>query len=297
MEETSIYCSVCPRNCLAPRDETKGKGFCAMPLSPKVARIALHHWEEPCLSGKNGAGTVFFSGCSMSCVYCQNASISQKNFGKIISVDDLRKSCEALIAKGAHNIDLVNPTHFAPAIEKLLEKPFSVPVIWNSGGYDKVETLAKMRGKIQIYLPDFKYMDEEKALAYSGIKNYVATTKKAIEEMYAQVGTYVMGEDGLLKSGLIIRHLLLPRGLTGAKAVMDWVVETFPKDSVLFSLMGQYTPMGKALAMPPLHKKVGKSELAAAYGYMADLGLAGYTQEIEAATKDFIPDFDLTGLS
>ena len=236
-----MICALCPRRCAALRTETAGEGFCAMPSQPVVARAMLHRWEEPCLSGTRGSGAVFFSGCVLGCVYCQNGRISREGFGRTVSVPRLREIFLELIAQGAHNIDLVSPTPFAPAIREALEEPLPVPVVWNTGGYERVETLRSLEGRVQIWLPDMKYADNGLAKRYSGAGDYFETAAAAILEMYRQSGDYVM-EDGLLRRGVIIRHLLLPGGLDNAKAVMDWTAASFRPGQVLFSLMSQYTP-------------------------------------------------------
>ena len=287
-------CTLCPRSCGG--DRTQAKGRCRMPDGPVLARAALHHWEEPPLSGTRGAGTVFFSGCSLGCVFCQNDSISQQDFGKGVSLDRLREIFQELIAQGAHNIDLVNPTHFANAIYESLEGGLPVPVVWNSGGYDKVETLRALEGKVQIYLPDFKYPDEEGAKKYAAARDYPAVAQAAIREMVRQTGPYEMDGQGILKRGVIIRHLLLPGRLNQAKEVMDWVANTFPPHTVLFSLMSQYTPWGRAEDYPELNRRLRKSEIRAAGAYMENLGLDGFSQEESAATAEYIPAFDLTGV-
>ena len=287
-------CTLCPRSCGG--DRTQAKGRCRMPDGPVLARAALHHWEEPPLSGTRGAGTVFFSGCSLGCVFCQNDSISQQDFGKGVSLDRLREIFQELIAQGAHNIDLVNPTHYAHVVAQALEEPLSVPVVWNSGGYDKVETLRALEGKVQIYLPDFKYPDEEGAKKYAAARDYPAVARAAIREMVRQTGPYEMDGQGILKRGVIIRHLLLPGRLNQAKEVMDWVANTFPPHTVLFSLMSQYTPWGKAEDYPELNRRLRKSEVRAAAAYMENLGLDGFSQEESAATAEYIPTFDLTGV-
>lgn len=287
-------CTQCPRQCRG--DRTRGKGRCRMPWEPMLARAALHHWEEPPLSGTRGAGTVFFSGCSLGCLFCQNDSISQKDFGKVVDRKRLREIFEALIAAGAHNIDLVNPTHYAHVVKEVLEEPLPVPVVWNSGGYDRVETLQALEGKIAIYLPDYKYPDAQGAARYSGAEDYPEVARAAIQEMVRQTGPYVIGEDGILERGVIIRHLLLPGRLAQAKEVMDWVAETFPPHTVLFSLMSQYIPWGRAAEDPQLSRRLRKSEVRAAQAYMENLGLDGFSQEESAAKAEYIPDFDLTGL-
>ena len=291
-----FLCAQCPRRCGAVRTDTEGGGFCRMPALPVIARAALHPWEEPCLSGTNGAGTVFFSGCALRCVFCQNSAISQENFGKSVTVARLREIFAGLIDQGAHNIDLVSPTHFAHAVRAALDEPLPVPVVWNSGGYDSVDTLRTLEGKIDVYLPDLKYVTRLRAEKYSGAGNYPEVAKAAVLEMFRQAGPPVL-EDGLLKRGVLIRHLLLPGGLNEARAVMDWVAETFPDGQVLFSLMSQYVPLGRAAEFPEIDRRLRRSEARAAREYMAALGLEGYTQELDAANRAYVPRFDLTGVT
>ena len=265
-----------------------------MPETPVVARAALHQWEEPCISGTRGSGTVFFSGCTLRCVFCQNHSISHGRFGKSVTVDQLRAIFDDLIAQGAHNINLVSPTPYAIAIREALEPPLGVPVVWNTGGYERVETLRALEGKVQIWLPDLKYADNALAEKYSGAADYFERTTEAILEMYRQVGPYVM-EDGLLKSGVVIRHLMLPGALQNTKAVMDWVAEHFKNGEVLFSLMAQYTPQEGAEGL--LARRVTKMEYRAALNYMENLGITdGYQQDAASAKREYTPDFDLTGI-
>ena len=290
-----MVCNLCPRRCGALRTDTAGEGLCGMPALPVVARAALHPWEEPPISGTRGSGTVFFSGCSLQCVFCQNEAISHDNFGKAISPSRLREIFYELIAQEAHNINLVNPTHYAHAILSALEDPLPVPVVWNTGGYERLETLGALEGKIQIYLPDLKYMTAKPAAAYSGAADYPEVARQAILEMYRQTGPCLM-EGGLLRRGVVIRHLLLPGGLGEAKAAMDWVSRQFPPGAVLFSLMSQYVPWGAARDTPPLNRALRASEIRAAQGYMADVGLEGFVQEEGADSAGFIPPFDLTGI-
>lgn len=290
-----MICNLCPRQCGALRTETEGRGLCRMPEAPVVARAALHKWEEPPVSGTNGSGTVFFSGCSLGCVFCQNEQISHRDFGKPITVSRLREIFFDLIGQGAHNINLVNPTHYAHVVLQALQEPLPVPVVWNSGGYDRVETLRALEGKVQIYLPDYKYHTPEYAGWYSGAADYPETAQAAIVEMVRQTGPYCY-ENGLLKRGVIIRHLLLPGKLAEAKRVMDWVREQFEPGTVLFSLMSQYIPWGQAAEVPELNRRVRPSEARAAEQYMADLGLEGFAQGVEAARSEYIPPFDLTGV-
>jgi len=287
-------CTLCPRQCGA--DRTQAAGRCRMPTEPVLARAALHRWEEPPLSGTRGAGTVFFSGCSLGCVFCQNYEISQQDKGKPVTRDRLRAIFRELIDAGAHNIDLVNPSHYAHVVREALSEPLPVPVVWNSGGYDRVETLEALEGKVQIYLPDYKYPDTEGASRYSGAADYPAVARDAIREMVRQTGPYELDGEGIMTRGVIIRHLLLPGRLTQAKAAMDWVAETFPPGTVLFSLMSQYLPWGRAADYPEINRRLRRSEVRAAAAYMANLGLEGFVQEEAAARAEYIPAFDCTGL-
>ena len=291
-----MICTLCPRNCAAQRTESAGSGVCRMPELPMVARAALHPWEEPPISGTRGSGTVFFSGCSLKCIFCQNDPISHGNFGKVVTVEHLREICRNLIAQGAHNINFVNPTHYAHVLSDLLEQPFAVPVVYNTGGYDKVDTLRTLEGKVDVYLPDLKYLDPDSARSFSAAADYPEAATAAILEMFRQTGPCVFDGDGLLKKGVIIRHLVLPGRLNEAKAVMDWVAEHFAPGEVLFSLMSQYTPYGKALEDPRLSRRLRPSEARNAREYMFNLGLDGFTQEDDSAQTEYIPSFDLTGI-
>ena len=292
-----MVCDLCPRRCHALRDDVHGEGRCKMPDRLIVARAALHMWEEPCLSGTGGAGTIFFSGCPLGCVFCQNGQISHENYGKAITEDRLYEIFGELVRQGAHNIELVTPTHFSHILTRVLSRPVpgGLPVVWNCGGYESVSTLRALEGKVDVYLPDLKYMSSQRAARYSGAPDYPEAAKAAILEMYRQRGP-VRFEGDLLKSGVIIRHLLMPGGLADTKAVMDWVAETFPTGAVLFSLMAQYTPLGDLSACPEIGRPLRKSEVRAARQYMADLGLSGYVQDLEAVGEGFIPAFDLSGL-
>lgn len=289
-----MICKLCPRKCGALRTAADGGGFCGMPSEPVVARAMLHRWEEPCISGSRGSGAVFFSGCVLGCVFCQNGSISRERFGKQISVEHLREIFEDLVTQGAHNINLVSPTPYAHAIIKALGKPLDVPVVWNTGGYERVETLRALEGKVQIWLPDLKYADNNLAAKYSGAPDYFETASNAILEMYRQAGNCVF-EGGLLKRGVVIRHLLLPGGLNNAKSVMDWIAAHFHPGQVMFSLMSQYTPQPGAQGL--LARKVSGGEYRAALAYMKNVGiLDGYCQDSSSAEKEYTPDFDLSGI-
>ncbi len=292
-----MICNLCPRQCGAVRSEAEGNGYCRMPAIPVLARAALHMWEEPPISGSNGSGTVFFSGCSLGCVFCQNEEISHRDFGKPVTVERLGEICHELIGQGAHNINFVNPTHYAHVVRELQEKySLAVPVVWNSGGYDRVETLKAVEGAVDIYLPDLKYLDRTPAERYSAAPDYPEVATAAIREMVRQTGPCQFGEDGLLRKGVIIRHLVLPGQLEGAKNVMDWVAREFEPGTVLFSLMSQYTPWGRASEFPEINRKLRKSEMRIAREYMENLGLDGFAQDGESAQREYTPAFDLTGI-
>ena len=213
-----MICNLCPRRCGVLRTETEGEGWCRMPALPVAARAALHHWEEPPISGKRGSGTVFFSGCSLGCVFCQNEAISHRDFGKALTVPRLREICLELIRQGAHNINFVNPTHYAHIVRQVLEEPLPVPVVWNTGGYDRVKTLRALEGRVDVYLPDLKYLDPETAGRYSAAPDYPGAAQAAIEEMFRQTGPCQFDEAGLLTRGVVIRHLILPGQTAQAKA-------------------------------------------------------------------------------
>ena len=292
-----MICNLCPRRCGALRDETQGLGRCRMPSVPVAARAALHHWEEPPISGSRGSGTIFFSGCSLGCVFCQNQEISHRDFGKAVSLDRLVQICDELIAQGAHNINFVNPTHFTHAVRALLTRhPLPVPVVWNSGGYDRVETLRALEGLVDVYLPDLKYLDPDAAGRYSAAPDYPEAAAAAIREMVRQTGPCQFDGEGLLRRGTVIRHLILPGQVGQAKAVMDWVAREFPRGTVLFSLMSQYTPWGDLSACPELNRRLRPGEMRAAREYMENLGLDGFTQERTSAREEYTPPFDLTGI-
>lgn len=293
-----MICRQCPRECAVERTESSPGGVCAMPALPVVARAALHFWEEPPISGTRGSGTVFFSGCPLRCVFCQNSAISREGYGKPVTVERLGEIFRELIAQGAHNINLVTPTHFAHAILEALEKsgPLPVPLVWNTGGYERLETLQKLEGKVQVYLPDLKYLDGERAKRYSAAPDYPEAATAAIREMVRQTGPCVFDGAGVLQRGVIIRHLLLPGGLPEARAVMDWVADSFAPGTVYFSLMSQYVPLGRAGEYPEIDRRLRPSEVRAAQEYMAALDLPGYIQGEEAASGEYVPHFDLTGV-
>ena len=290
-----MICELCPRNCGAERTETKAGGICRQPALPVAALACLHQWEEPCLVGEHGAGTVFFSGCNLRCCFCQNGSISQGTVGKTITARRLREIFRELIDRGAACLDLVTPTQFTPVIlEALGEESWPVPVVWNCGGYEKPETLRLLEGKIQVYLPDLKYALPGPAKQYSAAEDYFEWASAAIRETFRQTGPYKL-ENGQLKSGVLIRHLILPGELENTRRCIDWVAETFQPGDVLFSLMSQYTPQPGAEGK--LARHVTKAEYRAAVAYMENCGITdGFTQERTSAREEYTPDFDLTGI-
>ena len=289
-----MICTLCPRRCGAERTAEAGGGFCRMPGGLRVARAMLHHWEEPPISGQNGAGTVFFSGCTLGCVYCQNGDISAGGFGMDISTARLREIFEELIAQGAHNIELVTPTHFLPWILPALTPRLPVPVVYNCGGYERVETLRALEGLVDVYLPDLKYADGTLAAELSGAADYFPVACEAIREMFRQVGPYVL-EDGLLTRGVVIRHLVLPGYLDNTRRVLDWIAETFAPGDVLVSLMSQYTPTANMTGR--LARRVTAAEYRAAVDYMRNCGITdGFVQERTSAGEAYTPAFDGEGV-
>lgn len=290
-----MKCSVCPRNCAADRE--KECGFCGVGDKIRVARAAPHYWEEPCLSGENGSGTVFFSGCNLGCVFCQNYEVSHSAYGMEVDEKHLMKIFDSLVDKGVHNINLVTPTHYVPMLAKVLKEYKSpVPIVYNSSGYEKAETLKMLEGLVDIYLPDIKYFDNAPAMKYSGAENYFEYASSAVLEMFRQVGSVELDENGLAKKGIIIRHLVLPGNISQAVKVFAWVRENLPSETYI-SVMRQYTPFGKAKEMPPINRKLSSREYAIVKEKILALGFENcYFQSKESAIESFIPNFNLEGV-
>ena len=287
-----MICSICPRKCGALRDGTH-RGFCGVGDSPVVSRAAPHFWEEPCISGTRGSWAVFFAGCALRCVFCQNHDISAGGKGKVISVDRLREIFRELEAQGVHNLNLVTGGHFLPAIRQALDPKPGIPVVWNSGGYESVPALRALEGRVQVYLPDMKYMDGALGAVLSGAGDYPAVAQAAILEMFRQTGPYELDGGGMLVRGVMIRHLVLPGQLDNTFDVLDWIRASFRPGDVLVSLMGQYTPNG--VGGPD--RRLTAEEYRRAVDYMAALGLLeGYTQELTSAEREYTPPFDGTGV-
>lgn len=280
-------CNLCPRMCGVDRANGQ-RGYCGCPGEALVAKTMIHRWEEPVLAGSGGSGAVFFGGCTLGCRYCQNGAISSGPVGQAVDSQTLRRQMEELISQGAENIDLVTPTHFLPTILHALEPKLPVPVVYNCGGYERVETLRQLEGKVDIYLPDFKYSQARLAKSLSGAADYFPVAKAAIREMARQTGP-VQWQGEKVKNGTIIRHLILPGHVENSLRILDWIGSTFAPGEVLVSLMRQYTPMGGLEA--PLNRRVTDEEYDAVLSWMYLNNLEGFTQEAEAADSVFIPDF------
>ncbi len=288
-----MICALCPRRCAV--DRARAAGRCGMGEHPVVARVAPHCDEEPAISGTRGSGAVFFSGCALGCVFCQNYGISHGRFGREIGVASLRHAFERLIESGCHNINLVNPTHFTRPILEALESPLPVPVVWNSSGYELPETLKMLEGRVQVFLPDLKYVDSRLSARYSGAPDYFGYAAGALKEMYRQAGAPVLDGDGLIQSGLIVRHLILPGCAEDSMRVLDWIAANLPGAWV--SLMAQYTPAGHACDCPEIDRRLTRREYDRVVDHLLALGLdEGYVQELSSADERYVPDFDLTGL-
>lgn len=290
------HCMLCPRACGTNRQKTVG--LCGGGAELRAARAALHFWEEPCISGTGGAGAIFFSGCSLRCCYCQNRQISQDTFGKALSITQLSEIILRLQEEGAETIDLVTGSHYTPWIAKSLQqvkKKLHIPVVWNSSGYESSEILSLLNGLIDVYLPDWKYVDNTLATTYSGIPDYCTVTEQAIVEMVQQVGKPVF-QNGILKSGVLIRHLILPGQRHASIALMRQIATRFPNGTVLVSLMGQYTPPETPLPDFHLNRRLTTMEYQSVLKVAQELELEGFAQDLSSARKSYIPSFQLEGL-
>ena len=282
-----VNCELCPRRCGVNRTAGE-RGFCGGPDRAVVSKVMLHAWEEPALSPNGRSGAVFFGGCTLKCVYCQNAAISRSPRGTEMDSAALRNVFEELIARGAENIDLVTPTQYLPTILPALAPKLPVPVVYNCGGYERAETLRQLEGKVDIYLPDLKYADAALAKALSGAADYFVVATAAIREMVRQTGPVVWQGEKITR-GTVIRHLILPGCVDNSLRILDWIGENFAPGEVLVSLMRQYTPMGKLPA--PFDRKITDEEYDAVLSWMYLNDLEGFTQEAEAADRVYIPDF------
>lgn len=289
-----MICNQCPRRCNVDRENTLG--YCKAPNAYKLARASLHFWEEPCISGKSGSGAVFFSGCNLGCVFCQNYEISHKCKGVEVSEERLIRIFEHLVDEGANNINLVNPTHYAVQLAHTLKKyKPPVPVVYNTSGYESVDTLKLLDGLVDIYLPDFKYMRNDKALRYSRAEDYPQFAMAALTEMKRQVGNDVFDENGIMKRGMIIRHLVLPGNTNSAIQALDYLAENF--GDTYISVMAQYVPCTDLSEYKEINRKITKREYDKVVNHILELGLEKvFLQKLESATEDYIPDFDLSGV-
>lgn len=292
-----MNCMLCGHHCGADRAENE-TGFCSMGETAVLSKVMLHKWEEPCISGTNGSGAIFFAGCSLRCAFCQNWEISHMRKGLPVDIDRLRDIFDELADQGAHNINLVNPTHFVPFIQKAFKRyQKRIPVVYNTHGYDSLDALHRMDGIVDVYLPDLKYTYSLPARRYSSAPNYFEVAKVAIDEMFRQVGPVQYDENGLLKRGVIIRHLVLPGQTDSAKDVIDYVADHFEKGSVLFSLMSQYIPCGEATRYPEINRRLTQEEYDEVSQYLMDSPIDnGFMQELDSADEQYVPDFDLSGV-
>ena len=299
-----MHCNICPRECNI--DRAKTKGFCGMKEVPVVSRAFLHMWEEPCISGKRGSGTVFFSGCNLKCIYCQNYEISHNGRGKEVTVDELAGIFLSLRDKGAHNINLVTPTHFVPSIIRALStakgfepggihlpsvQPLDIPVVYNTNAYDSIEQLRLLENMADIYLPDLKYISPELSQEYSKAPDYFENASAAILEMCRQKGAPEFDAEGMMTKGVIIRHLVLPGHISETMKVLDWITANLSKD-VYVSLMSQYVPCHLACGHNKLGRRITRHEYEKVLNKFAKLDLNGFVQERESASEEFIPDFN-----
>lgn len=290
-------CTLCPRECKVDRFEKSG--YCGMPATVFGARAALHLWEEPCITGKNGSGTVFFTGCTLRCVFCQNHNIANGSVGKEITIEHLSTIFLSLQEKGATNINLVTPTHYVSQIVKALilakQNGLTIPIVYNTSGYEKVSTLKLLDGYVDVYLPDFKYMDENLALRYSNAKDYPTIAKEAIKEMVRQVGTPVFEHD-IIKRGVIVRHLVLPGYRTDSKKILRYLYETY-HDTIYLSIMNQFTPLTGLSNYPEINRIVTKREYNDVIDFAIELGITNaFIQEGQTASESFIPEFTFEGI-
>ncbi len=297
--DTNFLCNMCPRECNADRGLGK-TGFCKVPNHIKVARAELHFWEEPCISGNEGSGTVFFSGCNLRCVYCQNRKIAEGVYGKEITVDRLAAIFLELQEKGANNINLVTPSHYVLQIVKALklakEKGLKVPVVYNSSAYEKVETLKLLEGYVDVYLPDFKYMDSHLSGKYSKAEDYSHVAKQAIREMVRQVGLPKFDDGDMMKNGVVVRNLVLPGYVEDSKEIIKYLYDTYGND-IFISILSQFTPLEGLEQYPEINRKLTEEEYEEVVNYAIEIGVEnGFIQEGDVAEESFIPNFDGQGV-
>lgn len=291
-------CRLCPRQCGV--DRSKRTGYCGVSYRVKLARAALHFWEEPCISGERGSGTVFFSGCALKCVFCQNYQLSAGHFGKEVSIQRLAEIFLELQQQGAHNINLVTGGHYVPQIVQALElvrKDLKIPVVYNSSGYETVETLRQLKGYVDIYLPDLKYYSPERSARYSNARDYFAVASQAVQEMFSQVGPVQFDEQGMLQKGVVVRHMVMPNGVEDTMDILTWIAEHLPLDDILVSVMSQYTPFYKSADYPEINRRLTQEEYDRVLDWMECMGIEqGFVQELSSAKEEYTPDFSLQGV-
>lgn len=292
-------CKICPRYCLVNRNKNE-LGFCKMPSDLYIARASLHYYEEPPISFKNGSGTIFFTGCNLGCIYCQNKEISIDNFGEKITIERLSEIMLELQNKEAENINLVTPTHYIPSIRKAIilakEKGLNIPIVYNSSGYEDIDSLKTLNGLIDIYLPDFKYYNNETAFKYSKCNNYVEITKEVIKEMYNQVGKNKFNKDGKMLKGVIVRHMLLPTYEEESKEIIKYLYKEY-QNNIYISIMNQYTPLKHVENDKILRNKIKEEIYNDAINTACDLGIKNaFIQEDGTVSESFIPMFNLEGV-
>ena len=291
-------CRLCPRQCGV--DRSKQTGYCGVSDRVKPARAALHFWEEPCISGERGSGTVFFSGCALKCVFCQNYQLSAGHFGKEVSIQRLAEIFLELQQQGAHNINLVTGGHYVPQIVQALElvrKDLKIPVVYNSSGYETVETLRQLKGYVDIYLPDLKYYSPERSARYSNARDYFAVASQAVQEMFSQVGPVQFDEQGMLQKGVVVRHMVMPNGVEDTMDILTWIAEHLPLDDILVSVMSQYTPFYKSADYPEINRRLTQEEYDRVLDWMECMGIEqGFVQELSSAKEEYTPDFSLQGV-
>lgn len=300
-QDQYLSCKLCPRRCKA--DRTRTVGFCRSDSHVKVARAALHPWEEPCISGTNGSGTVFFSGCTLRCCFCQNYPISHESFGKEISIQELADIFLRLQDQGAHNINLVTATHYLPSVTAaldLVKERLSIPIVYNCGGYERVETVKALKEYVDIWLPDLKYQDCALSSRYSQAPDYFTQASRAIRQMISQTGAPILDEQGLMKSGVIIRHMVLPGAKEDSVCLLHWMKDTLPAGQYYISLLSQYTPFYRAAKggdFPEISRRITTYEYEKVLNAAIDLGLVqGFMQEKSSAREEYTPPFDLEGV-
>ncbi|MEO0226121.1 MAG: radical SAM protein [candidate division WOR-3 bacterium] len=294
-----MLCNICPHQCLVDRKEKVG--ICKAPAEFKIARAQLHYYEEPCISGKQGSGTIFFSHCNLHCKFCQNYKISQKYFGKIVTAERLVEIMFELKTRGALNINLVSPTPYTEQLISVLEyvkvkNKLNLPIIWNSNGYEKIETLRNLSGLVDVYLPDLKYFSSALSLKFSGVKDYFKWASSALLEMRRQLPEDIFNKDGIMEKGLILRHLVLPGQIEDSKKVLEWVRRSLGRKTIV-SLMAQYYPTYCATDYPPLDRRLTQDEYQEVCDYFLELGFTdGFFQELSSAESSYTPDFNLEGV-